>query len=253
MIRRRRAFALPGLAVILGVLLWGYGGLPAFGARVPLYGRVIDALAESQRHVTNLVSAVMFDYRGVDTMVEEFILFAAVMGVALLLRSSREALGGHPGDVVASDALRLAGRALPPMAALFGLWVIAYGYVTPGGGFQGGVLASGGALLVWLAGSHGMLRRAAPTALVDAAEGLGAAAYVGVGLAGLATGAAFLDNVLPLGTAGTLASGGTIAALNWVAGVEVAGAFVLVYRELAEEYAQVPPPAGTAAASGEGG
>ena len=39
--------------------------------------------------MSNVVSAVVFDYRGIDTMGEEFILFAAVMSVALLLRESR--------------------------------------------------------------------------------------------------------------------------------------------------------------------
>jgi multicomponent Na+:H+ antiporter subunit B len=111
-------------------------------------------------------------------------------------------------------------------------------YVTPGGGFQGGVVASAGALLLWLAGSYRTLRDLSPTFLIDAAEGLGAASYIGVGLLGLAAGSAFLYNAIPLGTAGTLASGGTIAALNWVAGIEVAAAFVLIYHEFLEEYIQ---------------
>lgn len=234
----RLALLVPGLGAILGVLLWGYTGLPRFGATLSRYGQLIDQVAEPQRHVTNLVSAVMFDYRGVDTLVEEFILFASVMGVALLLRSSREVAEQRPRDVVTSDAVRTAGSALAPVLLLFGLWVIAFGYVTPGGGFQGGVVASGGALLLWLAGSYRTLQELSPTPLVDAAEGLGAASYVGVGLLGVAAGSAFLYNAIPLGTAGTLASGGTIAALNWVAGIEVAAAFVLIYHEFLKEYIQ---------------
>lgn len=236
--RVRFALLIPGLAAILGVLLWGYTGLPSFGATISPYGQFINAVAEPQRHVTNLVSAVMFDYRGIDTLVEEFILFASAMGVALLLRSSREVAEQRPRDVVTSDAVRTAGGALAPVMLLFGLWIIAFGYVTPGGGFQGGVVASAGALLLWLAGSYRTLRDLSPTSLVDAAEGLGAASYIGIGLLGLAAGSAFLYNAMPLGTAGTLASGGTIAALNWVAGIEVAAAFVLIYHEFLEEYIQ---------------
>jgi len=232
----RAVLLVPGLAVVLGMLVWAFAGLPGFGDRVGDYGRLINQLAQSQRHVTNFVTAVMFDYRGIDTMVEEFILFTSVTGVALLLRSTREVDENPPHDVVTSDAVRTAGGALAPVLLLFGLWTIAFGYITPGGGFQGGVLASAGALLLWLAGSYRIFQRSAPETLLDAAEGLGAAGYVAVGLLGMAAGGAFLTNTLGLGSAGTLASGGTIAALNWVAGVEVTAAFLLLYREFTQEY-----------------
>ncbi|SNT56063.1 multisubunit sodium/proton antiporter, MrpB subunit [Actinomadura meyerae] len=237
--RWRRVLVLPPLAAILGVLIWGYTGLPDFGYRIGEYGHLINQNAQGQRHITNFVTAVMFDYRGLDTMVEEFILFTAVMGLVLLLRSSREAATGRPpSDSATSDAVRTAGGVLAPVLLLFGLWLISFGYITPGGGFQGGVLASGGALLLWLAGGHRPFRRLAPTTLLDATEGLGAAAYVALGFLGLTAGAAFLTNTLPLGSAGTLASSGTTAALNWAAGVEVTAAFVLIYREFIEEYMQ---------------
>lgn len=241
--RWRHALMAVSLAAVFGVLLWGYAGLPAFGARVGEYGAFIDHVAQRQRHVTNFVTAVMFDYRGLDTMVEEFILFISVMGVALLLRSSRDVAEQRPYDVVTSDAVRTAGSAFAPVLLLFGLWVIAFGYVTPGGGFQGGVIASGGALLVWAAGGYRQFRAVSPSTLLDAAEGLGAASYVAVGLVGMSAGGVFLSNVIPLGSTGTLASGGTIAVLNWAAGTEVAAAFVLIYHEFFEEYIQTFPTA----------
>ncbi|MFA1540130.1 MnhB domain-containing protein [Actinomadura monticuli] len=236
--RRRRALVLPPLAAILGVLMWGYTDLPDFGDRIGEYGRLLNENAQGQRHITNFVTVVMFGYRGLDTMVEEFILFTAVMGLVLLLRSSRTALGRPRRDTVTSDAVRTVGGALAPVLLLFGLWVITFGYITPGGGFQGGVIASGGALMLWAAGGHRHFRRLAPSTLLDATEGLGAAAYVAVGFLGLTAGAAFLANTLPLGSAGTLASSGTIAPLNWASGIEVTAAFVLIYQEFIEEYAQ---------------
>ena len=237
----RHALTVTSLAAVLAVLSWGYAGLPGFGTRIGHYGVLIDHVAQPQRHVTNFVTAVMFDYRGLDTLIEEFILFTSVMGLALLLRSSREAAQQRPHDIVTSDAVRTAGSALAPVLLLFGLWVIAFGYVTPGGGFQGGVIASGGALLVWVAGSYRLFRASSPSTLLDAAEGLGAACYVAIGLLGLASGGAFLRNAIPLGSAGTLASGGTIAALNWASGAEVAAALVLIYHEFIEEYIQTFP------------
>lgn len=239
--RWRAVLLAPVLAAVLGVLLWGYAGLPGFGSRIGEYGQLINQAAQRQRHVTNFVAAVMFDYRGIDTMIEEFILFTAVMGTVLLLRSTREVAEQRPHDVVTSDAVRAAGSGLAPVLLLFGLWVIAFGYITPGGGFQGGVIASAGALLLWVGGSYRDFRSLTPSTLLDAAEGLGAAAYVGIGLLGLAAGTAFLSNEIPLGAAGTLTSGGTIAALNWASGAEVAAAFVLLYHEFMEEHIQTFP------------
>ena len=53
------------------------------------YGDMINSLAPYERQVTNAVTAVNFDYRGLDTLGEEFILFAAVSGLVLLLRGKR--------------------------------------------------------------------------------------------------------------------------------------------------------------------
>ena len=48
-------------------------------------------------------------------------------------------------------------------------------------------------------------------------------------------GAAYLGNVVDLGTKGTLAAAGTIPVLNAAAGLEVAAALVLLFHEFLEE------------------
>ena len=63
--------------------------MPPFGAHPLPYGDAINAAAPRQRHVTNMVSAVNFDYRGFDTLGEEFMLLCAVTGTTLLLRGTR--------------------------------------------------------------------------------------------------------------------------------------------------------------------
>src|SRR5204863_3708095 len=100
-----------------------------------------------------VVGATVFDYRAVDTLGEEFILFTAVVGVALLLRKRREG-AYEPRDEVRSDAIRALGALFAPAVFLLGLWVVAFGYVTPGGGFQGGVIVAGAFLLVYVAGGY---------------------------------------------------------------------------------------------------
>jgi multicomponent Na+:H+ antiporter subunit D len=131
----------------------------------------------------------------------------------------------------------LAGIGLlqPKALAGVGLYVVAHGYLTPGGGFQGGVLLAAAAALLYLAGSYRGFRSATPEPLLDAAEGAGAGAYAALGVATLAAGSSFLANVLPLGKPGTLASAGTMPILSAAVGVAVAAAFVLLFTEFLEE------------------
>ena len=227
------ATAAAGLAALLG---WGIAGLPAFGDFHGRFGLLLDRVAVGQRHATNVVAAVVFDYRGFDTLGEEFILFASVLGVALLLREARDEDIGRPLDPTPSEPLRALGPAAIGITALAGLYVVAHGYLTPGGGFQGGVLLAASATLLYVAGTYRGFRSAAPTPILDLAEGGSAGAYALVGVATLAAGSSFLANELPLGKAGTLASAGTLPILNAAVALAVAAAFVLLFTEFLEEF-----------------
>jgi multicomponent Na+:H+ antiporter subunit B len=238
---RRRLFL--AAAVVAGaLLLWGLSGLPDYGIYRGPYGDVLNTVAVSERHATNVVAAVAFDYRGIDTLGEEFILFAAVLGVAVLLRAQRDETEQPPDEDAAdrrapgtSNAVRVLGLALLGPTVLFGIYMVAHGHLSPGGGFSGGVLLATGALLVYLSGEYVTLRRVRPEVLIDVAAATGTAGFVAVGLLGLAAGAAFLQNVLPLGQPGTLPSAGTIPLINLAVAVEVAGGFVLLLSEFLEQ------------------
>jgi multicomponent Na+:H+ antiporter subunit B len=227
------AVSAAGLAALL---LWGVAGLPDFGHYVGPYGYVLNAVAVNERHVTNVVTATTFDYRGFDTLGEEFILFSAALGVALLLRDVREG-EERPQVGVLNEAVRLVGVALVPVLLVIGLFIVAHGMITPGGGFQGGVVLAAAFALVWLAGEYRAFRRLTPPHGVDLVKGTGAGSYVVVGIAALLLGHAFLRNIGPLGTAGTLASGGSMLVLNLATALEVSAAFVLIFTEFIEELA----------------
>jgi multicomponent Na+:H+ antiporter subunit B len=238
---RRRVF-LVAAAVAGAWLLWGLTGLPDYGVYAGPYGDVLNRVAVAERKATNVVASVTFDYRGVDTMGEEYILFAAVLGVATLLRAQRDETEQPPDEDAAdrhapatSNAVRIIGLGLVGPVVLFGVYVVTHGHLTPGGGFQGGVVLATAALLVYLSGEYVTLRRVSPEVLTDAAESVGAAAYVAIGLLGVAAGAAFLTNVLPLGRPGALLSAGTIPPINLAVGLEVAGGFVLLLSEFLEQ------------------
>jgi multicomponent Na+:H+ antiporter subunit B len=222
--------------VFAALVFWGFAGLPDFGHYDHAYGKLLNRAAPAERHTSNVVAATTFDYRGFDTLGEEFILFASVMGVALLLRDVRDVESERPYDRVENDAVRLLGILMVPVTVLLGLWLAAYGYITPGGGFQGGVVLAAGLVLLWAAGRYRAYRAASPVWLAELGEGVGAGGYVVVGLAALVSGAPFLQNLFGPGHFGTLLSGGSIPFLNWAAAIEVAAANVLLYHEVFEEY-----------------
>jgi multicomponent Na+:H+ antiporter subunit B len=236
--RARRTVFLVGAAGVAVLLLWGMFGLPDFGTHESTYAKFLNATTVARRHVTDVVTATVFDYRGIDTLGEELLLFAAVVGTAMLLREQREERDQRPSDqglgrvaVSMSSAVRLVGVVLIGPAVVFGSSIIAHGHLSPGGGFQGGVMLASVALLAYLVGEYRTLERSAPWAVTELSEGAGAAAYAAVGVLGLLGGAAFLENVLPLGQAGSLASGGTILAGNVAVGLAVSGAMVVLFRE----------------------
>lgn len=230
----RRWVFLAGAAGLAAFYLWGLTGLPGFGSYPGPYGDIINRIAVAQTNATGVVSAVNFAYRAFDTLGEEFILFAAVMGVALLLREARDDRE-RPRDEARSDAVRAVGLAMVPATVVFGLYVVAHGYLTPGGGFQGGIALGSGLVLLYAAGRYRALRAASPQALVDFAEGTGAGGYAAVGVASLIAGSLYLQNFIDLGTKGTLAAGGTIPLLNGASAVAVAAGLVLLCHEFLEE------------------
>jgi multicomponent Na+:H+ antiporter subunit B len=246
---RRRLFLIGG-AGMAGLMLWGLGGLPDYLDFSPLYGQLINDVAVEERSATAVVAAVNFDYRGFDTLIEEFILFAASLVLVLLLRRLREEKAAPPADQerrvhTTSAAVRLTCVALVGPTVLLAIYITAHGHLTPGGGFQGGVIAATALLIVYLGSDYVTMRRVRPMTLVATAEAGGAAGFVLIGLGGLIATGAFLENFLPLGTPGELVSSGTIPLLSLSVGLEVSGAFVLLLSEFLEQLLEIQPTAGS--------
>jgi multicomponent Na+:H+ antiporter subunit B len=229
--------------LVLGAgLLWAFAGLPDFGHYSGVYGRVIQQVALGETHSTNLVAPVVFDYRGVDTLVEEFILFVAVAGCAILLRATRDEhavenaarLADGRSDATARPVRALGAAAVAPTVVL-GAYVIAHGQITPGGGFQGGVVLAGAAVLVYAAGQYVSAHRVGPEARLEIAEAVGAAGFVLLAIGGLIAGGAALENFLGLGKPGDVFSAGTIPLANVAVGIEVAGGMTLIAAEFLDQ------------------
>jgi multicomponent Na+:H+ antiporter subunit B len=234
------AVAGPGL---LAVLVVGLHGLPAFGDFHGISGLLIDRIEPGQRHATDIVTALNFDLRAFDTLGEEFILFASVTGVALLLRHLRHAEGevrrsrsvADHQFAGASDALRVMSLVLIPLLVALGVYLALHGALTPGGGFQAGIVLAAGPLAILLAGRYLALKRVAPQWALEALDALGATAYAAIGLGGLIFASAYLENFLPLGTPGQLLSAGTMPLNSIAVGLEVTGAFLLTWTEFLDQ------------------
>ena len=225
------------LAVLGGVMVIAVFGLEPFGHYPGPYGDLVARLVPGRRQASALVSAITFDVRGFDTLGEEFILFAAVCGSAALLRARRREQGDdapRPSRPEPSFAARTVGGALvAPVLVLFA-YVTLHGHISPGGGFQGGVVGAGALLLAYAAGQTLRPKRAGTMAALEVTEAVGGAAFLALALGTLVAAGATLQNDLPLGTAGMLLSAGTIPIGNIAVGVEVAGGVALVLAEFLE-------------------
>ncbi len=229
-------------AGLAALLVWTIRGLPRFGHPVGAYGPMINAAAIPERHVTDAVTAVNFDYRAFDTLGEEVILFSSVVGVALRLRRLRdESEGETPDEALArsvpapSEAVRLLAFGLTGPIVLFGIYIVVHGQLSPGGGFQGGVILATAPLLIYVAGDLRTFRHITSPTMVERAEAAGAAGYALLGLGTLLAGAAFLQNIVPLGTKGDVTSGGTMPLLSLTTGLEVTAGFTLLLGVFLEQ------------------
>lgn len=199
---------------------WGDPASPASLHVSPHY--IEQSMAETS--VPNIVTAVLADYRGYDTMFETIVIFTAGVACLFLLRVFRRIepesrLYRHiptgitlrmtkgvvppkksveferidlmwvPYDLVVKTTCRL----IVPFSQLFALYVIAHGHHSPGGGFQGGVIL--GASIILYAISNNMR-----TSLMRIGEklaillcGLGAFIYAGTGALSCLLGANYLD------------------------------------------------------------
>jgi len=240
--QRRWVFgvAVAGLAAFY---LWGLSGLPGFGNYPGPYGFAILHIAVQQTDATGVVSAVNFDYRGFDTVGEEFILFAAAAATAVVLRRLRgereRPAVDQAGDrevPPTSEAVRMVALLFTGPVMVMGWWLVSHAQTSPSGGFQGGVILATAFILVYLAGEFLVLKRFSPVALTDAVEAAGAGGFAAIGLAAVLMGRAYLYDFLPLGQMpGAVSSAGTIALISFFVGLEVAAAFILIIGEMLEQ------------------
>ena len=198
-----KLIALLTVAMTGGLLLYATGDFPDWGdpdspASVSPLSQYYITQTRVETEVPNLVTAILADYRGYDTLFETVVIFIAGFSILAVLgqaRSRREDTLAIPGERFEGRDMitTMACRQVVPVLQLFALYVLVHGHYSPGGGFQGGVMFGASFILIALTGGL-------PEALARLSEkraaflaGLGVLLYAGTGLACLLLGENFLD------------------------------------------------------------
>lgn len=173
---------------------WGDPNSPANSYRLSQHF-VTETFHETA--VPNMVTAVLADYRGYDTMFETVVIFTAGIAIISILRrftsddadSGSEKVYEKRPDLIVDTTCRL----MIPIIQLFALYVIAHGHHSPGGGFQGGVIFGASFILIALSRDLQAANKWVPEQRVLNLAGIGILIYAGFGLASMFLGQNFLD------------------------------------------------------------
>ena len=152
-----------------------------------------------------------------------------------------------------SKIVRTISNIIFPFIMIFGLYVIAHGHLTPGGGFQGGAVAASGCVLLIVAYGSTWIFERIKVSRLSIFESTGALGFIGVAFLGLILGGVFFKNFLvgsniifgnipqTLSTNSDFNTAGVLPLMNFAVGVKViAGLFVIVlimaYASCAKEW-----------------
>jgi multicomponent Na+:H+ antiporter subunit B len=190
------------VSAVLGmVLLLATHDLPNWGdpdspASIHLSRYYIENSIE-QTSVPNIVTSVLADYRGYDTLFETAVIFCAGITVMTILRRSHRREKKHvpprPSRNGQDIILQSAARLLVPLMQLFALYVLAHGHHSPGGGFQGGVIFGTSFILLAIAYDLEKVFSRIKERVVMLFSGIGVLVYAGIGILCMLLGGSFLN------------------------------------------------------------
>ena len=227
---------------LIGLMLYAVVRMPEFGSADTLIdSELTEFYVEHTLEETgavNIVTGIILDYRGFDTLGESHVLFIAVCTVLLMLsiRGERDAefrlrVNAYEqrfepeGDVI----LQSAARILTPLTLVFGLYIIFNGHLSPGGGFSGGAVLGAGLILYQNAFGYEKTERFftyKTFRLVSVSALLFYSAAKGYHFF---TGANHIETGIPTGTAGNILSAGLLLPLNFAVGCVVACTMYALY------------------------
>lgn len=138
-------------------------------------------------------------------------------------------------DIVVKRVIQRCGcDTILPLTLVYIFYIILHGHLSPGGGFQGGVLMVAAVLLIYLGHGYEKTTKALSLGFMHDFEGFTSVIYIALAMVGVCYGANFCMNVFAgYGKIGELLSSGTIFLMNVTVGAKVlAGVSVLVLSML---------------------
>ncbi len=229
-------------AALIGLMLYAAVRMPAFGGADTLVdSEVTRFYVENTLEDTgalNIVTGIILDYRGFDTLGESHVLFIAACTVLLMLSVKGEKYEKQRLMAAALDQkhepsddliLQSAARILTPMVFIFGLYIIFNGHLSPGGGFSGGAVLGAGLILYQNAFGYEKTER---FFTYKTFRWVSVSALLFYSLAKgwhFFTGANGMDSGIPTGTAGNIFSAGLLLPLNIAVGCVVACVMYALY------------------------
>jgi len=131
-----------------------------------------------------------------------------------------------------SKIIKTIAQKLFPFIVLFGFYLISHGHLSPGGGFQGGVVLGTAIILLALSHSIEQTEKKFKSKWLNMLEKLGILTLIFLGFLGIFFGYFFLSNFLPLGKPGQIASGGLMLLFNIAIGIKVAAGVSVIFYAL---------------------
>ena len=130
-----------------------------------------------------------------------------------------------------SPIVKIFTRKLFPCILLYGCYLISHGHLSPGGGFQGGVIFGSAIILLGLVEGVKLTEKRFKEDFLSLTKNIGMLIFILLGFAGMFLGYSFLSDFLPRGEVGTVPSAGLILFLNLTIGFMVGtGIAVIFYR-----------------------
>jgi multicomponent Na+:H+ antiporter subunit B len=183
--------------------------------------------AAHETGTANIVTSVVVSYRGFDTLGEVAVLFLAAAGVGIVLKNEKDREKARLQE--ASEIVKTGAGFLFPLLLVFGVYIFVHGHLTPGGGFQGGVVIASAISLLFIAG----LSSGAKDRLLRFVESVSGLVYLSIAVAGIILAGGFLDNrIFSLGKVGTLLSAGAIPVIYIFIGLKVGTELTGIVRKL---------------------
>lgn len=244
----KRLYRMMGLVfcvIFISFMISSVAELPIVGeADKPVNNEVSERYIEEGMKETgsvNLVTGMILDYRAFDTLGESHVLFVATVAVLILLRvDNKHKL--QKKDYIAAEAmhdrmlepkndpiLQVVAKVLVPPIFIFGIYVVLFGHLGPGGGFSGGAIIGAGLILYLSAFGFEKTERFFKQSTYKKTSFAALACYCICKSYSFYTGANHIHSIIPLGTPGNILSSGLILILNICVGVVVAGTMYTFY------------------------